>query len=78
MKVSFDWLKENNYTGVTDFCRFLIKEGSHPETVVEVYRGEMLCLVVKNIKKAAEVEVDGYTWRKYRKKVRPSPGEAHG
>lgn len=44
---------ENN-SPVLDYCRKLIKEEVDPNTRLEVYRGEMLALVINNIGEGAE------------------------
>lgn len=38
-------------------CRRLLKAGESPDTRLEAYRGEMLCLITNNIGKAAKLEV---------------------
>lgn len=77
IKITFEELKENNWTGVTDYCRYLISINS-AATRIEVYRDEMLCLIVNDIKKAATQEADGCRWRTYRKHRSRSAGEGHG
>lgn len=54
MKITFDWLEEHDYPSVTDYCRDLVKTRDFPETL-EVYRGDMLCLTVTDIKAAAKL-----------------------
>lgn len=71
---SFEALKEAEMESVTDFCRWLIEKDLEVEdSLVEVYRGEMLCLIVNDIRAAAEVEPEGTRWRKYRPEKRGEP-----
>lgn len=76
IEITFDFLRKEGYAGVTDFCRYLLTTpGKFENTHIHVYRGDMLCLIVKDIKKAATIEADGYKWRKYRKKGQQRLGE---
>lgn len=65
---TFDFLKENNYPSVTDYCRFLMKLNPerYQDMPVEVYRGEMLCLIGESVKKCAEIQPNGDKFIKYR------------
>lgn len=63
-KITFDYLTENNYPSVTDYCRDLIKKDAFPD-VVEVYRGDMLCLTA-DVRKAAKLAPTGTGWETYR------------
>lgn len=77
--ITFDFLRKEGYTGVTDFCRYLISTGDIFENVqVHVYREEMLCLIVNDVYKAATLEADGCRWRTYRKNRAVASGEARG
>jgi hypothetical protein len=42
-------------------CRALIEAGHDPATPLEAYRGETLCLRVRSIGEAANIEVNGNT-----------------
>lgn len=70
IKTTFDGLEEMGFESVTDFCRALIKEPGpyevSPETKIEVYRGDMLCLTVNDIRKAAKLRPTGVGFTKYR------------
>lgn len=62
---SIDGKEPMNNSPVLDYCRKLIEDGEDPETKLEVYRTviedgqqvEMLCLIIKEIGKGAEVAV---------------------
>ncbi len=58
-------------TPILDYCRHLIKEGIHPRTKLNVYRGDILALSVKTINMGAKLTVredndSGPYFRKYR------------
>lgn len=70
MKITFDWLEEHDFASVTDYCRALVRfHKNDPEFLknktVEVYRGEMLCLTVKDINAAARLEPTSSGWGKH-------------
>lgn len=76
---TFDCLRKEGYTGVTDFCRYLVSTGGKFENVeVHVYRDEMLCLIVNDIYKAATLQAHGYKWKTYRGDRPTASGEARG
>lgn len=64
-KMTWDELEALGYTSVTDYCRFLIKGKKEIPDRIEVYRGEMLCISVNNVKLAATLEPTGRGWQKY-------------
>lgn len=78
MRITFKDLEDSNCVGVTDYCRLLVSENKEDlNQTIEVYRGDMLCLIVKDIKKAATLEADGCKWRTYREKHRQRLGRGH-
>ena len=71
MKITFDWLEEHGYESVTDYCRELMKDpGPWLGDKIEVYRGNMLCLTVTDIKAAAKLIPLDCRWKKYNKRHR--------
>jgi hypothetical protein len=44
---------------VLDLCRELVAAGHNPQTPLEAYRGETLCLTVRSIGEAAGLEING-------------------
>jgi hypothetical protein len=40
-------------------CRLLVEAGHDPALPLHAYRGEMLCLLVRSIGEAAELEING-------------------
>ena len=44
---------------VLALCRKLIEAGHHPNTPIGVYRGDVLCLGIRSIGEAAQLEVNG-------------------
>jgi hypothetical protein len=69
LRISFDILEDWGFPSVTDYCRYLVE--NIPEDKldfkIEVYRGEMLCLTVNDIQKAATLQPDVAGWRKVKK-----------
>lgn len=63
-------IEDLNNQSVTDYCRQLVKDQFHPETRVEVYRGDMLCLIVTNIEEAAKIMPKDGRWVKFDPKRR--------
>jgi hypothetical protein len=51
----------NSSSPVLALCRALIEAGHDPATPLEAYRGETLCLSVRSIGEAANIEVNGNT-----------------
>jgi hypothetical protein len=51
----------NSSSPVLALCRALIAAGHDPTTRLEAYRGETLCLRVRSIGEAANIEVNGNT-----------------
>jgi hypothetical protein len=47
-------------TPVLALCQQLIEAGHDPATPLNAYRGETLCLRVRSIGEAAQLEVDGH------------------
>lgn len=80
MKITFKDLEDSNCVGVTDYCRLLVSENKEDlNQTVEVYRGDMLCLIVKDIKKAATIMAKDCKWIKYdrtRRKATQEPRRA--
>lgn len=68
MKITFKDLEDSNCPSVTDYCRLLLSENLRDYTgeIIEVYRGEMLCLTITDITAAATLEPTGEGWRKVR------------
>lgn len=64
---TFDQLEKEGHSSVTDYCRWLMKLNAerYENMAVEVYRGEMLCLITSSVKEGAEIEPNGTGWRKY-------------
>lgn len=66
-KITFDELEEMGYPSVTDWCRALVSHNNiTEEDTIEVYRGDMLCLTVTDIKAASGLYPDGVGFKKYR------------
>ena len=69
LKVTFKGLEKMGFESVTDYCRALMKEpdpyGIFPETKVEVYRDNMLCLTVSSVAYGAGIEPTGRGFQKY-------------
>jgi hypothetical protein len=64
MKLTFDELEKMGYPSVTDYCRVLVASGT-PEGILEIYRGDMLCLTVNNIPEAAKIMPTSSGWKVY-------------
>jgi hypothetical protein len=45
---------------VIALCRKLIDSGIDPATALHVYRGDILCLIVRSIGHAARLELNGH------------------
>jgi hypothetical protein len=56
------WINKSNDTPILTYCRKLMKEGIDPETVLEVYRGEVLAIRAI-VGKAAKLTIDQDTTR---------------
>jgi hypothetical protein len=69
LKITFAQLEKMGFESVTDYCRALMKEpdpyGVFPETKIEVYRGDMLCLTVSSVEYGATQEPRSDGWQKY-------------
>lgn len=80
MKITFKDLEDLKCPSVTDYCRLLVKENDEwcmgggpgklrgePElpSTIEVYRGDMLCLTVTDVRKAATIMPTGIGWKVY-------------
>lgn len=82
LKIDFEELERCGYASITDYCRFLIAQGGKLPERIEVYRGEMLCLVVSDVALAATLEPTGTGWTKYSRgsslKPRRSPAKPRG
>lgn len=64
---------------VCDYCRYLVSEGFDKTYRLEIYRDrEEPDLIVTNIERIAELEVNGTRWTKYRGKARQRRGKARG
>lgn len=70
MQITFKDLADSNCKGVTDYCRLLVSENlrDYSSETIEVYRGDMLCLIVKDIYQAAKIQVNGDCFIPYREK----------
>lgn len=69
IETTFTALEKDNYASVTDFCRYLVSTGGKFEGIkIHVYREEMLCLIVNDIYKAAEMQSSDSGWTKYDKR----------
>lgn len=70
IQLSFDTLHDElGYASVTDYCRDLVKTRDNLDGVrIELFRGEMLCLTVNDIKYAATMQPTGRGWTKYDKR----------
>ena len=67
LPIEEDKVKRWNQTPILDYCRKLITEGVDPDTRLEVYRlREEPDLIVTSIGVAADLEVNGAYFRKYR------------
>lgn len=66
IKVTFKELEDMKFASVTDYCRMLMEEGYEANTIVEVYRGDMLCLTVSSIKEGAKLEPADVGFRNHR------------
>jgi len=65
-------------TPILSYCRQLIKQGVHPRTKLNVYRGDILALSVKTINMGAKLTVEedrnvGPRFAKYRPHPLRSP-----
>ena len=49
----------HGYTPVLGLCRELVSIGINPATALHVYRGDLLCLVVRSIGDGAALEING-------------------
>lgn len=58
-KTTWDELEKMGYPSVTDYCRFLVKEGKPLPGRIEVYRGEMLCFSVFDVAESAKLQPSG-------------------
>lgn len=65
LKTTWDELKEKGFPSVTDYCRFLIKQGTELPNRIEVYRGDMLCMTVTDVSEVAKLEPNGVDFVKY-------------
>lgn len=66
VKTTWDELEELGYASVTDYCRFLVKQGKKLPDRIEVYRGDMLCITVPDVAEAAKIEPTGRDFRPHR------------
>lgn len=83
IKVTFQELEEKGFPSVTDYCRDLVKNfgyqtGTLENSVIHIYRGDMLCLIVNNIKEAAKLMPGESGWRKFDKTRRKATREPRG
>lgn len=65
VKTTWDELESLGYASVTDYCRFLVKQGKKLPDRIEVYRGEMLCMTVTDVTEAAKLEPASVGFKKY-------------
>ena len=78
-KVSSDSIAEAEGITVTigspvlALCRKLVEAGHDPATPMQVYRGDTLCLTVRSIGEAAELEVVGGRFTRVQKRCLGSP-----
>lgn len=75
-QITFDWLEENKYPSVTDYCRYLVDNKDTLPDRIEVYRQGLLCLTVTDVKEAAKVMPKDCKWIKYDKTRRKGSREA--
>mgnify|MGYP001599471946 CR=1 FL=1 len=69
IEITFQFLEEEGYESVNDFCRYLVSTGGDFEgSKLHVYRGDMLCLIVSDIPAAAKIQPTGTGWETYRSK----------
>jgi hypothetical protein len=67
IKTTFDDLKKMGFPSVTDYCRSIVASFENTAGMkVEVYRGEMLCLIVNDVAEVAKLVPDDVGFRKYR------------
>lgn len=64
-KITFDDLDRLECLSVTDYCRALV-ELNDADHQLEVYRGDMKCLIIDDIRVAASVEPNITSWTKSR------------
>lgn len=58
-KTTWDELEKMGYPSVTDYCRFLVKQGKPLPGRIEVYRGDMLCFSVFDVAESAKLQPSG-------------------
>ncbi len=57
LKITWDELETLGCPSVTDYCRVLVKDKKTPlPDRIEVYRRDMLCLTVNDVKAASELQ----------------------
>lgn len=66
MIITTDWLEDNDYNSVTDFCRYLVTTGIKDGSI-EVYRNEVISYTVSSIYTAAKFKPDGNCFRPCRR-----------
>jgi hypothetical protein len=57
---------EADYGSLTNLCRDLVEKGYNPNSTVEVYRDDVMCLKTVDIYETAKWEAEGDHFRKYR------------
>jgi hypothetical protein len=65
LKTTWQELEDAGYASVTDYCRFLVKQKRKLPDRIEIYRDEVMCMTVTNVKEAAKFEPKSDGWRKY-------------
>jgi hypothetical protein len=76
IKITFEDLEKGCFPSVTDYCRKIVDDGAAVDNyIIEVYRGEMLCLTVNDIRKAATIMPSNGKWIKYDKTKRKGSRE---
>jgi hypothetical protein len=57
MKIQLQDIPTKGYCPILSYCRQLIRDGINPKERLEVYRGDILAITVKNIKIGAGLSV---------------------
>ena len=77
--VDFQYLENNNYPSVTDYCRFLTAQDDEDwsDCVIHVSREGRVCLIVNDIYEASKMMPKDCRWIKYDKTRRKGVQEPH-
>lgn len=67
----------HSYAPVLNLCKLLVDTGINPATALHVYRGDMLCLIVRSIGTGARLEINakgtGFIGRRAVRTAPPMP-----